>query len=279
MFTILIPTDYSPGSANAIRYALRLTAGLPCHYVFFHADITPVAVYSSLTVSVLPHPPATARKLLTQYVSKVNRSLEMQPDKERISFLTAEGYSAAREITDAAEKVNADLVIMSARQAKGLKRLAFGSTAAGVIANPGIPVLAVPETYRYSPIVKVLAASELKNIKAELKVILPWARLFSAEVEVIHFTDATIMDANLISMAEEAIKQSGNKKLRLVVKALYSGDTLVHDILKTIRRQKADMIIMFRHPHNLLGRMLSVNTTAGMAYALPVPMLSLSEDI
>ena len=155
-----------------------------------------------------------------------------------------------------------------------MKKILFGSTTADVIAKSAIPVIAVPESYTFSPVKKMLHASDLKQLKSELNLALPLAKLFNASLEVAHFTDTTIEDSKLIGNAQKEIARRAYKKLKFYLEAVTFGQTISQDIKKLMKRHQPDMLIMFRHQHNWLGRLFFNSRTENLVYETKVPLLA-----
>lgn len=274
MFTILIPSDFSKNATNAIRYALQLTKKMPCKLVFFHGEIIPAVGTSEIPFAYLEFDREASQKQFEKYTSTIVKTLKIKIDPKNVSHLMTEGFSAAPLLLDAADKTAADLIIMGARGATGMRKILFGSTAADVIAKSKVPVLAVPESYIYSPVKKMLHASDLKNLKNELSMVLPFAKLFNATLEVAHITDTSMADAKLITRAQSEVKRRSYKKMKLYVEAITFGQNISRDIKQLTQRHHPDMLIMFRHEHNWLGRLFFTSRTENLVYESRIPILA-----
>jgi hypothetical protein len=67
------------------------------------------------------------------------------------------------EIIDAAQKCKSQLIVMGTHGASGLKRILFGSNTSNVISKSNIPVLAIPQRYRFKKINSIVYATDLNN--------------------------------------------------------------------------------------------------------------------
>lgn len=274
MLTILIPTDYSKNSTNAIRYALELTKKIPSKLIFFHGEVIPITSPPEASMITIDTDMEITLLGLEKYVNELFSSLKIKIDPKKVSYRVTQGFAASRQILEAGAKAKADLIIMGARGASNMKKILFGSTTADVIAGATMPVISVPESYRYAPMKKMLHASDLKNLRSELALTLPLAMIFNATLEVAHISDGSMSDAKLITQAQSVIKRRSYKKLRLYVESITFGQTIAKDLKVLTARHRPDMLVMFRHKHNWLGRLFFTGNTENLLYETRVPLVS-----
>lgn len=274
MITILIPTDFSKNADNAIRYALQLSKMASCRLVFFHGVLIPVAAPPEASMMMVEIDREAVRKQLMESSGRIFKSMKLHVDPARVSYMVSQGFSSGEQIIHAATEVEADLIIMGARGASAVKKILFGSSAADVIAKSKIPVIAVPESYRFTSLKKILHASDLKNIRKELALTLPLAKIFNATLEVAHIADATLQDEKLIALAQGIIRRRSYKKLKLHIEPTTFGQSVARDIQLLSRRHHPDLLVMFRHKHNWLGRMFFTSRTENLLYETKVPLIA-----
>ncbi|MEO6168076.1 MAG: universal stress protein [Chitinophagales bacterium] len=274
MITILIPTDYSKNATNAIRYALQLTKKIPCKFIFLHGEVIPLTPTPEASLVAIEMDTELSRKELERYALNLFSELKMKIIPKQVSYMVTQAFTTSHQILEAISKSKTDLVIMGARGASNMKKILFGSTTADVIAGATVPVITVPESYRYAPLNFFLHASDLKNLRIELGLTLPLAMLFNATLEVAHITDGTVSDAKLIAQAQSIIKSRSYKKLKLYVEAVTFGQTIAKDIKLLSARHHPDMLVMFRHKHNWLGRLFFTSMTENLMYETKVPLVS-----
>jgi nucleotide-binding universal stress UspA family protein len=138
---ILVPTDFSRCSMAATDRAVSLAQTFQAQVILLHVMEPPVyGLDFSLT-----HPgilPVVRQKLMER--------MEQAVDVMRDRGIEAEGYFIigvpSVEIIRAAEKHNADLIVMGTHGRTGLSHILLGSTAERVIQRARCPVLTVKET-------------------------------------------------------------------------------------------------------------------------------------
>ena len=139
---ILVPTDFSPASQKALRYALRLAHDCDSELTLLHvlepavspafADTTAGPVFSKAEI-------ADAEDSLRTLIKSVRGA---GVARARSTIRTG---VATHEIVEAAKDLDVDLVVIATHGYTGWKHFAIGSTAARVARAAPCPVLVVRE--------------------------------------------------------------------------------------------------------------------------------------
>lgn len=129
---LLVPLDFSGKSRQALRYAVPLAEK-------FSAKIH--------LVHVLPPAKKNTMEDLTRLRSKATRRLEamsalLLPPNYQTENLVLTG-DPARQILNAAEKIDADLILITTHGRTGLSRIFLGSTAERVMRRAKCPVISI----------------------------------------------------------------------------------------------------------------------------------------
>lgn len=139
--TILVPTDFSPGSAEAMDYAIGLARLCSARLVFLH--VLEPAVYSVDFAITHPGVPPEVRQRLDEMM------------KEWVTHTNDQGIEAQGlfsmgapfvEIGKAIEGHAIDLIVMGTHGRTGLGHLVLGSTAERVVRLAPCPVLTIKAT-------------------------------------------------------------------------------------------------------------------------------------
>jgi nucleotide-binding universal stress UspA family protein len=197
--TIVVPTDCSALSAEALRYAERLASS---------SDATVVAVYGARFssgingVGVAHHQDAECMKLPIRKCMEetVSAALDARTKRE----IVIEDCAPADAIVEHAETRDADLIIMGTHDRNRLTRAVLGSITDEVLHRSRRPVLILREhnvrqvrrifcPYRDTPH-SAAAIREAKNI----------AQTAGAELTLYEVTDMTDIAARVLSMAKES---------------------------------------------------------------------------
>ena len=141
MKKILVAIDFSAGSVNALRYALKIAEKFDAQLVLLHVLHDPAEApgfYSSKKAGkkVLRNMEEAASRMMEEFVEKHLKKWEKFGTRI-IPGLPAE------QIVRLAEKEKVDMIVMGTNGHSGLKRLMLGSVTDKVIRACTCPVLAV----------------------------------------------------------------------------------------------------------------------------------------
>ena len=148
MKKILIPVDFSPAAAEAVRQAAKIGACFDAHLLLLHVVHDPAEnpgfyVAKKAGKKVLRNMEESAREMMDGFAA---RHVEKYAD---IETRVIPGLPAAR-IVELAEKEKVDLIAMGTRGRSGLERAMLGSVADKVIRSASCPVLTVREATKKS---------------------------------------------------------------------------------------------------------------------------------
>ncbi|CAM4280722.1 universal stress protein [Gillisia hiemivivida] len=158
MKNILLPTDFSENSLNAINYALEFFKGNSCNFYilnvqkssdFLSADLVTAAPEASVYEAIADDNKQQLMDLIKPY--------KLQFIHENYSFkpiFDFDNLVNAINETLAAHKI--DLIIMGTNGTTNAREILFGSNTIQVIRKIKCPVFVIPEGYKFSNIENVL---------------------------------------------------------------------------------------------------------------------------
>ena len=151
MKNILIPTDFSENSWNAIEYALLFFSKSSCNFYLLHVNsIDAVAGFETTHISsngVIPRViTKPSKKLLQETITRIKKS--NLSGKHRFFTLTDNTYFINSIRKHVAEK-RIDLIVMGTKGASDLEKLAIGSNTGDVITKVKCTTLIVPENAKF----------------------------------------------------------------------------------------------------------------------------------
>ncbi len=139
MKKILIPTDFSPGSAGAMRVAVRMARDIEAKLVVVHAWQIPALAFGSEPFSMAP-------ELLQTMSDDARRGLDAAVEEAKRQGADASGimlngvpWSRVAEVADADPEIG--LIVMGTHGRTGLKRVVLGSVAEKVVRHAPCSVL------------------------------------------------------------------------------------------------------------------------------------------
>ena len=141
---IICPVDFSEPSDAALRYAVDLADHFSAEIVLLHAinqiDPTPSPSYT-LTHHVMEQIPQIMQQMTENAHDALQKLIANHiADRVPARHVVEVGDPATR-IVEAAEKEQADLIVIATHGRSGIKGFFFGSVAEKVVRTAGCPVL------------------------------------------------------------------------------------------------------------------------------------------
>ena len=217
MKKILLPTDFSNNSWNAITYALQLFKDEICTFYLLNT-YTP-GVYHVEYVLVNPAQFGLADAVRETSIKNVNEIYEKiqkgfkNPNHqfEQISVFN----TLLSEVKDQVNKKPIDLIVMGTKGATGAKEVLFGSNTVHVLNQVKCPVLAIPDDFNYENPHELLFPTdyEIKFESKHLNLILELAKKQTARVNVLHVSygyDLSEFQERNKNILEEKLKEVSN---------------------------------------------------------------------
>ena len=136
---ILCPTDFSSFSENALKKAVKLSKIFNSELILIHVITNPWAeLYSGDTKNFL-----SAEEVESVVKKKLRRLIEQHAKGVIATTRVAMLEHTYQGIIHAAEKENADLIVMATHGYTGAKRLVMGSVAENIVRKSSCSVLVV----------------------------------------------------------------------------------------------------------------------------------------
>jgi nucleotide-binding universal stress UspA family protein len=140
-----VPTDFSECSLSALEYGAELARALGARLILLH--VAEPAVYAENLLTVSP-----ASEDVNQSLLKKSRERLEAIGRDKITHCAPEQIlvrlgHAHSEITDSAEALGADLIVLGTHGNTPLKHGFLGSTSECVVRQASCPVITVPEKW------------------------------------------------------------------------------------------------------------------------------------
>ena len=146
---ILVPTDFSVGSEEAVRYAFALASRLGASLHLMHVLENPFAPGAFMEMYA-PPPPESLDDIERQAEERLRSSLtEEQKARVRVELSTRLGNPAAQILDRLEEEPRIDLVVMATHGRGGVTRLLMGSVTEKIVRAAPCPVLTLREHPQY----------------------------------------------------------------------------------------------------------------------------------
>ncbi|MDP1830179.1 MAG: universal stress protein [Archangium sp.] len=250
--SVVVPTDFSEGSQQALTRALRLPLGPKSKVTLLH--VVPDDIPGTLRKQAILEAERNLEKALKQvHQLAIDRGLLPRQFVADV----VEGDSEA-QILKRAHTVEADVICMGRHGRTSLVELRIGSTARKVVKRGDVPVLLVraPATRTYQ---SALIAVDLTLASAKvIKTARPYVE-DASDVEVLHASSVPFEDYVVVSgdraeeFRDEALKGATKDLKALVAKSGLKAETRVLGgdarllIIEEAKVRKAELIIVGTH--------------------------------
>ena len=279
MKNILLPTDFSKNSWNAIQYALAFFKKSSCNFYLLH--VTSISNYAGGESPVIPTSATIEKTLLKQAkleLQKLLKKIRTLEESANHNFITLSSYdyfidALRNQITEK----NIDLVVMGTKGATGLKEAIIGSNTGDLITKVKCPVLVVPEKAVYHSLKEIAFPTDY-NLFYQSKILNGISDLVKAHDAIIRILHVAKKNDQLTEFQTEnkeylndffadenhSFHKVTNKKIEAGIQCF-------------VESRDIDMIIMVAKNLNFFQQILFKPTVEEISYHIEIPFLVLHE--
>ncbi len=219
MKNILLPTDFSENSKNAISYALHFFKGEKCTFHLLNSQkpsgyLTADVLYGTPGASIYDGVLNDNKKGLEKMVAFC-KSIAEEEDYTFEPKLDFDNILDA--VNQALSLDNIDLIIMGTNGATGAAEVIFGSNTLKIIRNVDCPVIAVPQGYSFQKIESVLLSLnyQYKISKKNVDLLSEIINMHKSGLKILEIEEENIELTATKNNTEEALKEIGFERFSL----------------------------------------------------------------
>ncbi|MDP2384811.1 MAG: universal stress protein [Bacteroidota bacterium] len=270
MKKILVPTDFSKTSENALLYAIELAKAEDAKLILLHVDPTETANPDVLYPEAIETIKKEAKKELDDLTSKIT-----QTGKIKYESLIKEGF-IFETILNVIKEKEVDLVVMGTKGEGSLSNMIFGSNTAKIIEKARCPVIAVPEGVEFNPIKKITYATAYHHSDINcLKKIIEIAKPFNAQIDVLHISDIEQSPDSEKEMMKKFMNEV-NEKVQYTNMSfqLLSGKKIEKALEKYLEKDSTSILALSTHQRDFFDKLFGKSITKHMAYHTKTPLIA-----
>ncbi|WP_308992874.1 universal stress protein [Mariniflexile litorale] len=274
MKKILLPTDFSDNSWNAIKYALQLYKNEKCNFTLLHT-YTPVVYQveymqsSSAQLQVMNVVKETAKKKLSEIQQKINS--EFSNSKHIFSKILSFN-TLTSEIEELYQGNAMDIIVMGTKGATGLKEVLFGSNTVHILKRAKCPVLAVPSNFSFETPHEILFPSdyEIDFKNNHLQSIIDIATVYHSRVNILNASYGYDL-----SEQQENNRQKLETQFKHVAHLFHSvsNQNVPEAITKFQLKTRINLLVMINNKHSFFENLFFKSTINQIGFHLNVPFL------
>ncbi|WP_178983370.1 universal stress protein [Winogradskyella helgolandensis] len=275
MLSILLPTDFSKNSLNAIKYALEFFKYQKVKFIVMHA-------YRN---EFYDHDELVSRDVFETVLDKVKTESQNNLDKllaelqkiapnPRYTYQSVSAYSTLVEEANAiADEHNIDLIVMGTKGKSNARNIVFGSQTFQVLKYVECPVLAIPENYTDTQPKNILFPTNylIPYKRRELKLLSILAKSYRSDIDVVYISTSpklSIRQEDNQAFISETL--SPNNVNFSVINSKKVADAITNHI----KENNIEMITMINTQHSFLEDMLFPSTIDKVSLGLDIPLLA-----
>ena len=274
MKTILVPTDFSDLSTVALRYAVQVAAQLKASIkivsvVNVNTTSQTLMKWQKLEEEMLQIAEDDASRIIDEIRSEFGKKVD-------IHYQSLRGFPVEVVLDHFAVEDKVDLIIMGTKGATGVKKALLGSNAVAVIDHSSVPVLVVPGDAVFHGVRRIVYATDMEDLDAQIKIIAPYAKLFNAEISVLHVVptrDTAEIDVKQI--LGDLTKTSHYKAISFHV----LKNDHVADAVEQFSKEHGDLLALFTHKLDLYEKLFGKSITQHLAFHAKLPLLSFNKTL
>ena len=274
MKSILLPTDFSNNSLNAIKYAVSIFKDVSCNFYLLNVQkassfISDDMMVMSASTTIYETLISAAKKSIENIIQKI----EAKYNNEKHHFHSIVDYDNLIDSINQTSKIrNIDLIIMGTKGASGLKKVLFGSNTVHVMQRCHVPVLAIPDNYKFTGLSKVAFSTNhlSPNTLEDLGPLKELFMLYDFDLDILHLIEEDNAYYKVFNN-ESFFKANFNN-----VKHQYfttNSETILDAVQNYIAENNIEMLAIMNKKHAFLQRLFKNYLVKTIAFKVEVPFL------
>jgi nucleotide-binding universal stress UspA family protein len=280
MKKILLPTDFSDNSWNAIKYAIQLFKKDECMFYLLNTYTPIIYHFEQAMINTSQYGLADAmRDTSIKNLKALKRKIEKEFGNTKHKIETKSAFNMLiSEVKEIVEEKGIDYVVMGTKGATGAKEVLFGSNTVMVFKNVKCPVLAIPDDFAFEAPHEILFPTdfEIQYQPSILKPIIEIAKSHIARVNILH-----VYSEYGLTEDQESNKSVLEEKMSKVAHLFH--DVYHQDITDAINnfqiKTKINLLIMVNNKHSFFENLFFKSTLNQIGFHLTVPFLVIPSGV
>lgn len=285
--TVLVPVDYSDYSKQACRYAAKIANKSGSDIYLFHSFYSPAFDLIELTGGVQTQQQLrtdVTEKLLeteTEEMEKFVSSLADFPEFNNIAkdqmYYELKAGLARDEIQNISAKIKPFMVVMGTRGADKKSTSILGSITEFAIKKLKVPVLAIPENYKFVGEENLQKIVYLTNFDetdfVSITKLMRFTKLFNMTIHCIHIGSKT---DKWESLKMEGLKEYFHKAYeneKVVCHMIENKPDLLHTLDSYVSQNGINIISLTHKKRSLIEKVFKPSVAKKVFYHSEIPLL------
>ncbi len=276
MRKVLVPTDFSDGALNALKYACQIFKYEIGEIYIIHAYADEIYEQEALMESSLFEKlKETTLQKSNQQLQKVLEDIKKYAPNPKHTYKTIAAFgSLIDEVNEVVNRENMDIVVMGTKGKTNNRTVTFGSNTLQVIKYVNCPVLAIPEGYGYQIPKNILFPTNymVPYKRRELKLLCDLTGSFRSTIFLLYIDPLKSLPNRQLD--NQIFLKNSLQKAQLVFETTPEKDK-TEAISEFISNHAIDMLVMVNSRHSHLEHMLYQSTIDTLGLHVKIPFLVL----
>ncbi|MCK0109426.1 universal stress protein [Flavobacteriaceae bacterium S0825] len=273
MKLILLPTDFSKNSINAINYAVELFKNEACE--FYVINIQKASSFVSDDLMTMTSSATVYHTLIDvakKSIKNVIKDLKETYNNDLHKFYSIVDYDNFVDgINQACDTRGIDLIIMGTKGASGAEKVLFGSNTARVMQRCSTPVLAIPDGCKFKGLDKIAFTSNfsIRYISEDLKSLFDISKLYNSSIDILHVTEDELTSNQMDNRAylDRYFSNLNHEFVNLQESDVFKA---IQDYIKDY---DIKILAMTSRQHSFLERLFNRHLVEAFAFNIDIPFL------
>lgn len=269
MKTIIVATDFSKTSLNAVNYAADMAAAINARLEILHVMQVPVVTDIPDYVIQLENEMYEQRGHQLQLLQKKLEKRTANLVEIACNIMEGDINSAIKKEAKSKKPL---AIILGSKGAGNLQNIIFGSVALHTAKHAQLPVLLIPEKAKFTGVSAIAFATDLltENFNDLSKELRKWLRLFDARLDVVYVN-------NNPDFKIEKEKQFASLKKHLSRYNVHFNyvvnDSVPDGVSAYIKTKKPGMMVLLYHKERFFHRLVYKSEFKNIFKNTAVPLL------
>lgn len=278
MKTILIPTDFSEDSWNALAYAVGMFRDKPCHWYIVHVGNLRQSSVKGNSFTLPSGPIVSSIKEKFDYLFQRIAQLTINPKHH---FIALQDYgNFVHVLRKTVEEKKIDLIVMGTKGASGIKETVVGSNTGDVITKVPCNLLVIPEKARLGIPVEIAFPTDYNIFYSHpiLQTISEILDINKANLQVMHVSSRQ-KSLNPLQKKNKAYLEDYLEELFAKSHSFHTlkGKNVKTAIETFTKTENIDMVVMVAKNLNFLQQLFFDSTIEKLSFHTTVPLMVLHE--
>lgn len=273
MRKILVPTDFSELSDNALDYAVQLARRMEAELLLLHTYLIPLFPEDSAIITTEEY----LREEALYKLEKLKRAIAGSAPGLQVSYDAHIGITTDIIPLYAREK-HADLIVVGAQGAGYLRERILGSIASNLIRKVQIPLMVIDKHVVFKEPRKIVLAVDFAETDNQvvLKPLKQLAAKFQSHICILNIFSETTVVPSFGEISESFRLENTLKHTHHTFFEVEHPDIVI-GINDFVKKHTVDMVAIISRKHSLISRIFREPLSSVMTFHSRVPLLVLQE--